>query len=153
MAPGDRLVNVWWPARSVGEAGRINAMANVLFVCVQNAGRSQMAEALFRRVAGERHQARSAGTSPAARVHPEVVALMPELADRVPRKLERADAEWADVVVTMGCGDACPYIPGKRYVDWELEDPAGKNAEETRRIRDEIDRRVKSLADELAIAA
>ncbi len=128
-------------------------MANVLFVCVQNAGRSQMAEALFRRVAGERHQARSAGTSPAARVHPEVVALMPELADRVPRKLERADAEWADVVVTMGCGDACPYIPGKRYVDWELEDPAGKNAEETRRIRDEIDRRVKSLADELAIAA
>ncbi len=153
MAPGDRLVNVWWPARSAGEAGRINAMANVLFVCVQNAGRSQMAEALFRRVAGERHQARSAGTSPAARVHPEVVALMPELADRVPRKLERADAEWADVVVTMGCGDACPYIPGKRYVDWELEDPAGKNAEETRRIRDEIDRRVKSLADELAIAA
>jgi len=153
LAPGDRLVNVWWPARSAGEAGRINAMANVLFVCVQNAGRSQMAEALFRRVAGERHQARSAGTSPAARVHPEVVALMPELADRVPRKLERADAEWADVVVTMGCGDACPYIPGKRYVDWELEDPAGKNAEETRRIRDEIDRRVKSLADELAIAA
>ncbi len=153
MAPGDCLVNVWWPARSAGEAGRINAMANVLFVCVQNAGRSQMAEALFRRVAGERHQARSAGTSPAARVHPEVVALMPELADRVPRKLERADAEWADVVVTMGCGDACPYIPGKRYVDWELEDPAGKNAEETRRIRDEIDRRVKSLADELAIAA
>ena len=153
MAPGDCLVNVWWPARSAGEAGRINAMANVLFVCVQNAGRSQMAEALFRRVAGERHQARSAGTSPAARVHPEVVALMPELADRVPRKLERADAEWADVVVTMGCGDACPYIPGKRYVDWELEDPAGKNAESTRRIRDEIDRRVKSLADELAIAA
>jgi len=128
-------------------------MANVLFVCVQNAGRSQMAEALFRRVAGERHQARSAGTSPAARVHPEVVALMPELADRVPHKLEHADAEWADVVVTMGCGDACPYIPGKRYVDWELEDPAGKNAEETRRIGDEIDRRVKSLVDELALAA
>jgi arsenate reductase len=78
---------------------------------------------------------------------------MPELAGRVPRKLERDDAEWADVVVTMGCGDACPYIPGKRYVDWDLEDPAGKSAEETRRIRDEIERRVELLVDELAIAA
>jgi len=128
-------------------------MARVLFVCVQNAGRSQMAETLFRRAAGERHEARSAGSSPAAHVHPEVVALMPELAGRVPHKLERADAEWADVVVTMGCGDACPFIPGKRYVDWELEDPAGKDAEETRRIRDEIERRVTFLLDELAIAA
>jgi arsenate reductase len=128
-------------------------MANVLFVCVQNAGRSQMAEALFRRAAGERHQARSAGSAPAASVHPEVAALMPELAGRVPHKLERADAEWADVVVTMGCSDACPYIPGKRYVDWDLEDPAGKNAEETRRIKDEIERRVELLVDELAIAA
>jgi arsenate reductase (thioredoxin) len=112
-----------------------------------------MAEALFRRAAGDRHEARSAGSSAAAHVHPEVEALMPELAGRVPRKLERADAEWADVVVTMGCGDACPYIPGKRYVDWDLEDPAGKSIEETRRIRDEIERRVKSLVDELAIAA
>jgi arsenate reductase len=128
-------------------------MANVLFVCVQNAGRSQMAEALFSRAAGERHQARSAGSAPAAYVHPEVAALMPELAGRVPRTLERADAEWADVVVTMGCGDACPYIPGKRYVDWDLEDPAGKDAEGTRRIRDEIERRVTSLLDQLAIAA
>ncbi len=128
-------------------------MARVLFVCVQNAGRSQMAETLFRRAAGERHEARSAGSSPAAHVHPEVVALMPELAGRVPHKLERADAEWADVVVTMGCGDACPFIPGKRYVDWELEDPAGKDAEQMRRIRDEIERRVTLLLDELAIAA
>ncbi len=128
-------------------------MARVLFVCVQNAGRSQMAETLFRRAAGERHEARSAGSSPAAHVHPEVVALMPELAGRVPHKLERADAEWADVVVTMGCGDACPFIPGKRYVDWELEDPAGKGAEQMRRIRDEIERRVTLLLDELAIAA
>jgi arsenate reductase len=128
-------------------------MAHVLFVCVQNAGRSQMAEALFRQAAGERHQARSVGSSPAAHVHPEVVSLMPELAGRVPRKLEREDAEWADVVVTMGCGDACPYIPSKRYIDWDLEDPAGKNAEETRRIRDEIARRVELLVDELAIAA
>jgi arsenate reductase (thioredoxin) len=128
-------------------------MANVLFVCVQNAGRSQMAEELFRRAAGERHQVRSAGTSPASRVHPEVVALMPELAGRVPRKLERADAEWADVVVTMGCGDECPFIPGKLYVDWELEDPAGKDMQTTRRIRDEIDRRISGLLDQLAVAA
>ena len=129
------------------------AMAHVLFVCVQNAGRSQMAEELFRRAAGESHEARSAGTAPAAHVHPEVVALMPELAGRVPRKLERADAEWANVVVTMGCGDECPYIPGTSYVDWELEDPAGKDAQTTRRIRDEIDRRISLLLDELAVAA
>ena len=128
-------------------------MAHVLFVCVQNAGRSQIAEELFRRAAGDRHEARSAGSAPAARVHPEVAKLMPELADRVPRKLERADAEWADVVVTMGCGDACPYIPGKRYVDWELDDPAGKDAETTRRISDEIGRRISVLLDELAVAA
>jgi arsenate reductase len=128
-------------------------MAHVLFVCVQNAGRSQMAEELFRRAAGEDHEARSAGTAPAAHVHPEVVALMPQLAGRVPRKLERADAEWADVVVTMGCGDECPFIPGKRYVDWTLEDPAGKDADTTRRIRDEIERRISLLLDELTIAA
>ena len=120
---------------------------NVLFVCVQNAGRSQMAAALFEREgAGE---ARSAGSNPAERIHPEVVTAMAELGidltGRVPRELERADAEWADVVVTMGCGDACPYIPGKRYVDWELEDPAGKGLDETRAIRDEIARRIESL--------
>ena len=147
------MVNVWWLQRR-SRAGRQNQpVANVLFVCVQNAGRSQIAEALFRRAAPEHYEARSAGTSPAARVHPEVAELMPELAERVPRKLERADAEWADVVVTMGCGDECPYVPGKRYIDWELEDPAGKDAVTTRRIRDEIDRRVVSLVDELAIAA
>jgi arsenate reductase len=134
-------------------AGRIEAMTRVLFVCVQNAGRSQIAEELFRRAAGEHHQVRSAGTAPAAHVHPEVVALMPQLADREPRKLERGDAEWADIVVTMGCGDECPYIPGKRYVDWELEDPAGKDAETVRRIRDEIGRRITLLLDELAVAA
>ncbi len=121
---------------------------NALFVCVQNAGRSQMAAAFFEREgAGE---ARSAGSRPAAHVHPEVVAAMAELgidvAARVPRALERADAEWADVVVTMGCGDACPDIPGKRYLDWELEDPAGKGIDETRAIRDEIARRVAALS-------
>jgi arsenate reductase len=126
---------------------------NVLFVCVQNAGRSQMAEALFRRSAGGRHEARSAGSQPAERVHPEVIRAMGELgfdlADRVPRRLERADAEWADVVVTMGCGDACPVIHGKRYLDWELDDPAAKGLDGTRAIRDEVARLVEALVDEL----
>ncbi|HEY3018151.1 MAG TPA: hypothetical protein VGJ23_04910 [Gaiellaceae bacterium] len=115
---------------------------NVLFVCHQNAGRSQMAQALYERRGGS---ARSAGTTPAERVHPEVAELMPELADRVPKKLEQADAEWADVVVTMGCGDACPVIPGKRYVEWDLQDPAGEDVETVGRIRDEIERRVAEL--------
>ena len=128
-------------------------MANVLFVCVQNAGRSQLAEALFLRQAENRHAARSAGSAPAAAVHPNVVEVMPELAGRVPRKLERADAEWADVVVTMGCGDACPFLRGKRYVDWEIDDPTGKGPEETRRISEEIERRVGLLLNELALAA
>ncbi len=115
---------------------------NVLFVCQQNAGRSQMAQALYERRGG---QARSAGTTPAEHVHPAVAELMPELADRVPHKLEHADAEWADLVITMGCGDACPVIPGKRYVDWELDDPAGQDLETVRRIRDEIELRVNEL--------
>ena len=115
---------------------------NVLFVCKQNAGRSQMARALYER---RGCNARSAGTAPATHVHPEVAELMPELANRVPKQLDTADAEWADIVVTMGCGDACPVIPGKRYVDWELEDPAGQDIETVRKIRDEIDRRVAKL--------
>jgi arsenate reductase (thioredoxin) len=115
---------------------------NVLFVCRQNAGRSQIAQALYERRGGH---ARSAGTTPAEHVHPEVAELMPELADRVPHRLEQADAEWADLVITMGCGDACPVIPGKQYVDWELEDPAGQDLETVRRIRDEIERRVREL--------
>ncbi len=125
----------------------------VLFVCLQNAGRSQISESLFSRAAGERHEARSAGTTPADRVHPEVVEAMNEvgidLSDRVPKALERSDAEWADVVVTMGCGDACPYIPGKRYVDWDLEDPAGRPLDEVRGIRDEIGRRIEALLAKL----
>jgi arsenate reductase (thioredoxin) len=129
----------------------------VLFVCVHNAGRSQMSAALFNRVAKPRHEARSAGTHPGESVHPQVVEAMKEvgidLSTAQPQKLTSQLQEWADVVVTMGCGDACPYIPGKRYVDWDLEDPAGKDAEGTRRIRDEIERRVTSLLDELAIAA
>jgi arsenate reductase (thioredoxin) len=122
---------------------------NVLFVCIQNAGRSQMAEALFERAAGGEHEARSAGSRPAERVHPEVIEAMAEvgvdLADRTPRGLDRIDLEWADLVVTMGCGDECPVLPGKRYVDWDLQDPAGQPVEEVRAIRDEIEQRVASL--------
>jgi arsenate reductase len=115
---------------------------NVLFVCKQNAGRSQMARALYERRGGS---ARSAGTCPAAHVHPEVAELMPELTDRVPKQLDAADAEWADIVVTMGCGDACPVIPGKRYIDWDLQDPVGQDVDTVRKIRDEIERRVAEL--------
>jgi arsenate reductase len=129
-------------------------MANALFVCLHNAGRSQMSQALFERAADGRHEARSAGTTPGERVHPEVVAAMAELgvdlSDRVPHGLTREDAEWADVVVTMGCGDECPYIPGKRYLDWDLPDPKGRPIEEVRATRDEIERRVAELAEELA---
>ena len=128
-------------------------MARVLFVCLHNAGRSQISEALFARAAGARHEARSAGTMPAARVHPEVAEAMAELgidvASRTPRKLSRADAEWADVVVTMGCGDECPYIPGKRYIDWDLGDPKGRPLDEVRATRDDIARRVAELVSEL----
>jgi arsenate reductase (thioredoxin) len=112
-----------------------------------------MAEALFGRATDGRHEVRSAGSRPAERVHPEVVEAMQELgvdlSGRTPRGLDGADAEWADVVVTMGCGDECPFIPGRRYVDWDLEDPAGRPVEEVRRIRDEIARRVDALLAEL----
>ena len=130
-------------------------MATVLFVCLHNAGRSQMSAALFDRVAAGRHQALSAGSDadPGGRVHPPVVEVMRELdihlSDRRPQRLSRELAEQADVVVTMGCGDACPYIPGKRYVDWELEDPKGRPVEEVRATRDDIARRVEALVAEL----
>jgi len=128
-------------------------MAHVLFVCLHNAGRSQMSEALFERAAGVRHTAASAGTAPAERLHPEVVEAMSEigidLSARRPSKLDREAAERADVVVTMGCGDECPYIPGRRYLDWELPDPKGLPIEQVRGIRNEIGRRVAALAGEL----
>ena len=128
-------------------------MANALFVCLHNAGRSQMSQALFERAAEGRHSARSAGTTPGERVHPEVVEVMNELdidlADRVPHLLSTEDAEWADVVVTMGCGDECPYIPGRRYLDWDLPDPKGQPLEAVRATRDEIAARVDSLVAEL----
>lgn len=130
---------------------------NVLFVCLHNAGRSQMSRALFERAAEGRHAADSAGTTPAERIHPEVVAVMAELdvgmQDLTPKKLTTEMAEWADVVVTMGCGDQCPYIPGKRYLDWDLPDPKGRTIEEVRNRRDEIARRVEALAAELDDAA
>jgi arsenate reductase (thioredoxin) len=128
-------------------------MSRVLFVCIQNAGRSQMAQALFERAAAGAHESRSAGSRPAAHVHPEVVEAMRELdidlSRNIPHPLSRDDAEWADVVVTMGCGDECPYMPGRRYVDWELDDPAGRPLTEVRRTRDEIGQRVESLLAEL----
>jgi protein-tyrosine-phosphatase len=125
----------------------------VIFVCLQNAGRSQMSQALFERAAAGQHTAASAGTTPADRVHPEVVAVMREvgidLSGRRPVLLTRELAERVDIVVTMGCGDACPYVPGKRYIDWDLPDPAGRPIDEVRALRDEIDRRVRALAAEL----
>ena len=128
-------------------------MPNALFVCLHNAGRSQMSAALFERAAEGRHQARSAGTTPAERVHPEVVEVMAELgidlSARTPKLLTREDAEWADVVVTMGCGDECPYIPGKRYVDWDLPDPKGQPIDTVRNTRDDILTRVTDLVAEL----
>jgi arsenate reductase (thioredoxin) len=128
-------------------------MAIALFVCLHNAGRSQMSAALFERAAGGRHRALSAGTTPAEHVHPEVVQVMSELgvdlSGRTPTKLTRELAEQADVVVTMGCGDECPYVPGKRYLDWELEDPKGRPVEEVRATRDDIARRVDALVREL----
>ncbi len=130
-------------------------MASALFVCLHNAGRSQMSAALFDRDAQGRHQALSAGSEadPDGHVHPEVVEVMRELgidlSDRRPQRLTRELAEQADVVVTMGCGDACPVITGKRYIDWELPDPKGRPLDEVRATRDDIAHRVEQLLAEL----
>ena len=126
---------------------------DVLFVCVHNAGRSQMAAALLARRGGERVRVRSAGSEPADQVNPAVVVVMRELgldlAGERPKPLADEAVGEADVVVTMGCGDACPVHPGKRYEDWELEDPSGKDLDTVRRIRDEIDARVQELLETL----
>ncbi|MGA8922473.1 MAG: arsenate reductase ArsC [Candidatus Dormiibacterota bacterium] len=128
-------------------------MARVLFVCLHNAGRSQMSQALFERMARGRHEARSAGTSPTDHVHDTVVTVMHErgidLIDRKPQLLTDSLARWADVVVTMGCGDACPVIPGKRYIDWDLRDPKGLATDEVRTIRDDIELRIAALIESL----
>jgi arsenate reductase (thioredoxin) len=128
-------------------------MSTVLFVCVQNAGRSQMSSALFEQAAHGKHQALSAGTKPAEHVHPEVIEVMHEvgidLTDRRPQLLTRELAEQTDIVVTMGCGDQCPLIPGKRYIDWELPDPSGQPIAAVRSTREQITTRIKDLLDVL----
>ena len=132
-------------------------MSRVLFVCLHNAGRSQMSQALFERVSAGRHEARSAGTEPAQHVHPGVVTAMEELgidlSRREPRLLTDEMARWADVVITMGCGDACPVIPGKRYIDWDLRDPKELPLDDVRSIRDDIEGRVAELVKDLDRAA
>ena len=128
----------------------------VLFVCVHNAGRSQMAAALLDHHAAGRVRVRSAGSAPADTVNPAVVAVMAELgldlSKEFPKPLTTDAVQAADVVVTMGCGDSCPIFPGKRYLDWQLDDPAGKPIDQVRPIRDEIDRRVRNLLAELVPA-
>ena len=125
----------------------------VLFVCVHNAGRSQMAAALLERAAAGRVDVRSAGSEPADQVNPAVLAVMLELdidlATERPKLLTADAVHEADVVITMGCGDACPIFPGKRYLDWKLDDPAGQDLDAVRPIRDDIDRRVRALLSEL----
>ncbi len=128
-------------------------MANVLFVCLHNAGRSQISAAMFDRAAGGRHAANSAGSTPGERIHPETIVVMDEIGidirDRVPKGLTDELAQWADVMVTMGCGDACPYVPGKRYLDWDLPDPKDRPLDEVRAVRDEIAGLVTVLVAEL----
>ncbi|MCC9310998.1 arsenate reductase ArsC [Kitasatospora sp. RB6PN24] len=132
-----------------------STVPSVLFVCVRNAGRSQMAAALLEHLAGGRVEVRSAGPSPARAVNPAVVEAMAEvgidISARKPRGLTTELVEAADVVITMGCGDACPYFPGKRYLDWPVDDPARKELADVRPIRDQIARRIRGLLGELGI--
>lgn len=128
---------------------------SVLFVCVHNAGRSQMAAAFLTRLSGDRVQVRSAGSAPASAVNPAVVQALGEvgidISAETPKVLTAEAVQASDVVITMGCGDACPYFPGKRYLDWRLEDPAGQGVAAVRPIRDEIERRVRGLLAELGV--
>ncbi|MFF8828159.1 arsenate reductase ArsC [Streptomyces sp. NPDC015131] len=134
-----------------------SAVPSVLFVCVHNAGRSQMAAAFLTRLGSDRVEVRSAGSAPADAVNPAVVEAMREvgidIAAETPKILTPEAVRSSDVVITMGCGDACPYFPGKRYLDWRLEDPAGQGVAAVRPIRDEIERRVRGLLAELGVAA
>jgi arsenate reductase len=127
-------------------------VSKVLFVCVANSGRSVMAERLFQRLAGDRHDARSAGSAPGANAHPVVLEALREVgidaSDHVPHRLDDDDVKWADVVVAT-CDDACPVIPGKRYVNWQLPDPKGRPLDEVRELRDEVESRVEQLVAEL----
>lgn len=135
--------------------GRIDVSdaPTVLFVCVHNAGRSQMAAGWLRHLAGHKVNVRSGGSAPAEQINPVAVEAMREvgidIADNAPQLWTAETLEAADVVVTMGCGDSCPVVPGRRYLDWELDDPAGRPLEDVREIRDEIERRVRGLLAEL----
>ena len=135
------------------ERKAVNDMPEVLFVCTHNAGRSQMAAGLVKLRSGGRIHVRSAGSTPAEEINPAAVEAMEEvgvdMGEEFPKPLTDEVVRAADVVITMGCGDACPIFPGKRYEDWDLEDPAGKDLETVRRIRDEIDTRVQALVAEL----
>jgi arsenate reductase len=131
----------------------VTGKPSVLFVCVHNAGRSQMAAGWLRHLAGDTVEVRSAGSEPADRINPAAVDAMREvgidITANTPRKLDYTTAESSDVLITMGCGDVCPVFPGKRYLDWDLDDPAGQDLDTVRRIRDEIRRRVEGLIAEL----
>ncbi|MFH8384770.1 arsenate reductase ArsC [Kitasatospora sp. NPDC018058] len=134
-----------------------STVPSVLFVCVHNAGRSQMAAAFLARLGGDRVEVRSAGSAPADTVNPSVVEAMNEVGIDVsaetPKVLTAEAVQASDVVITMGCGDACPYFPGKRYLDWKLDDPAGQGVDAVRPIRDEIEQRIRGLLAELGIEA
>jgi protein-tyrosine-phosphatase len=127
--------------------------ASVLFVCIHNAGRSQMAAGFLRHLAGDRVEVRSAGSVPGDRINPSAVAAMAELgidiSDQKPKVLTTDAVQASDYVITMGCGDACPYFPGKTYLDWKLDDPAGQGVEAVRPIRDEIKRLIEGLIAEI----
>ncbi|MGW2371027.1 arsenate reductase ArsC [Kitasatospora sp. NPDC001683] len=133
------------------------SVPSVLFVCVHNAGRSQMAAAFLTRLGGERVEVRSAGSAPADAVNPAVVEALAEIgidiSAEVPKVLTTEAVQASDVVITMGCGDACPYFPGTRYLDWKLEDPAGQGVEAVRPIRDQIEQLIRGLLAELGIEA
>ncbi|GAA4834129.1 arsenate reductase ArsC [Kitasatospora terrestris] len=133
------------------------AVPSVLFVCVHNAGRSQMAAAFLTRLGGDRVEVRSAGSAPADAVNPAVAEAMVEvgidISAEVPKVLTVEAVQASDVVITMGCGDACPYFPGKRYLDWKLEDPAGQGVDAVRPIRDQIEARIRHLLVELGVEA
>ncbi|WP_329491825.1 arsenate reductase ArsC [Kitasatospora sp. NBC_01246] len=133
------------------------AVPSVLFVCVHNAGRSQMAAAFLTRLGGQRIEVRSAGSAPADTVNPAVVEALAEvgidISAEVPKVLTAEAVQASDVVITMGCGDACPYFPGTRYLDWKLDDPAGRGVDAVRPIRDQIEQRIRGLLAELGIEA
>ncbi|MFD7905903.1 arsenate reductase ArsC [Kitasatospora sp. NPDC059747] len=133
----------------------VPSVPSVLFVCVHNAGRSQMAAAFLTRLGGDRVEVRSAGSAPAEAVNPAVVQALAEvgidISAETPKVLTTEAVRTSDVVITMGCGDACPYFPGKQYLDWKLDDPAGQGVDAVRPIRDEIERRIRGLLADLGI--